>query len=446
MLMAIKGCSCGDDNNPFRRHRHHPPSTTATATPTSTPTPSPVVTSPGSGLFAIDCTHDRAYVPLIASADPVTGNGRVSVIDLAADPNTTDPRKTTLVLSHANNPTGAAFDNDDNIVLVVSGTAGGFVDLIDVSVDPPVLTGDSPILMPVGMAPGFTGQVLYDPIGKKAIISSADDGAGCTITGGCTGFVAFDVPTRAFGQFIQANYPETFAFNSATNQVIDASDSDPGNQINIPDFTLANPAACVLTDANLAGDHDGASADFTTNIEVISQENGSATVLNLNGSTTDTTVTPCVINEGGTPPNSAVVSGLPGSTAGSAVNPLTHQAFLIEDGSPGVTLLTLPTAAAAQLDPTTLVASIGAIPPNPFGGGFATQGDPYAVAIDVCHNKGYAVDNSSTWLVQTDLPTLQSAPASIATPLLAGNCAGTTSTTSCANGSGIIYFPLPPVP
>ncbi|MDO8434702.1 MAG: hypothetical protein Q7S58_20080 [Candidatus Binatus sp.] len=368
------------------------------------------------------------------------------MIDLAVDPDVTDPRKTTLVLSHPNNPTGAAFDNDDNLVLVVSGSSSGFIDIIDISVDPPVLTADSPIPMPVGMAPGFTGQVLYDPIGKKAIINTLDDGAGCTQPNGCTGFVAFDVPTRVFGQFISANYAETFAFNSATNQVWDASDSDPGNQINMPDFSLANTAACVLTDPNLAGDHDGASVDFTTNIGVISQENGSATVVNLNGSTVDTVAVPCAINEGGTPPNSAVVSGLPGSTAGSAVNPVTHQAFLIEDGSPGITLLTLPTAPVVQLDPTTLVTSIGAIPPNPFGGTFRTQGDPYAVAIDVCHNKGYAVDSSSTWLVQTDLPTLQTTPASIATALLAGQCTGTTSTTSCKNGAGIIYFALPPVP
>jgi hypothetical protein len=169
-------------------------------------------------------------------------------------------------------------------------------------------------------------------------------------------------------------------------------------------------------------------------------------VVNLNGSTVDTVAVPCAINEGGTPPNSAVVSGLPGATAGSAVNPLTHQAFLIEDGSPGITLLTMPVAPVAQLDPTTLVASIGAIPANPNNAGFAPQGDPYAVAIDVCHNKGFSVDSSSLWLVEIDLPTLQTTPASIATPLLAGQCAGTTSLTSCHNGAGAKYFPLPPVP
>jgi hypothetical protein len=166
----------------------------------------PTVVAAGTGPYDPQSTRWGDYS--FAVPDPVTGNGRVSTIDLAADPDVTDPRKTTLVLSHPNNPTGSAFDNDDNIVLVVSGTASGFVDLIDVSVDPPVLTADSPIAMPPGMAPGFTGQVLYDPIGKKAIISSLDDGAGCTITGGCTGFVAFDVPTRGFGQFISANYPE----------------------------------------------------------------------------------------------------------------------------------------------------------------------------------------------------------------------------------------------
>jgi len=405
------------------------------------PTPSPVVTSPGSGLFAIDCTHDRAYVPLIAVPQPGTGNGQVAVIDLAADPNTTDPRKATIVLSHPPVPTGAAFDNDDNIVLIVSGTASGFVDLIDVSVDPPVLTADSPIPMPAGMAPGFTGQVLYDPIGKKAIISSLS-AAGCTLPS-CTGFVAFDVPGRTFGQFISANYPETFAFNSATNQIWGASDSDAAF-ISIADFSLPNTVAC--TTAVDAGDHDGASVDFTTNIGVISLESGSAVVLNLNGSTVDNTTTPCTVVQGGTPPNSVLVTGLPGSTAGSAVNPVTHQAFLIEDDSNGVSLLEFPSAPVTQITAALITQQSSTIPNNPFGATFATQGDPYAVAIDVCHNKGYAVDVTSTWLVQTDLATLQATPASIATPLLAGNCAGTTSTSSCANGAGVIYFPLPPVP
>jgi hypothetical protein len=158
--------------------------------------------------------------------------------------------------------------------------------------------------------------------------------------------------------------------------------------------------------------------------------------------------TPCTLNETAPLPNSVLVSGLPSSTAGSAVNGTTHQAFLIEDGSPGVTLIQLPTSpVAGQIMAGNLgTPSISSVPNDPLGNGWGTQGDPYAVAIGECNNKGYAIDSSFQFLVQVDLPTLLSTPANISTALPAGKCAGTTSTTfKCDNGAGTKFFALPGV-
>jgi hypothetical protein len=101
-LLSVAGC--GPD------HQHG-----ATATP---PRP-PSKTSPGSGLFAVDCSRNRAYVPLDTLNG--SGNGQVSVIDLSVDPDTTDPRVTVVALSHPDIPSGTAFDNHNNLILVVSG-------------------------------------------------------------------------------------------------------------------------------------------------------------------------------------------------------------------------------------------------------------------------------------------------------------------------------------
>jgi hypothetical protein len=62
----------------------------------SAPIGPPPITSPGSGLFAVDCNTQRAYVPL-DKLDTATGNGQVAVIDLTADPDTKNPVKTVVV-------------------------------------------------------------------------------------------------------------------------------------------------------------------------------------------------------------------------------------------------------------------------------------------------------------------------------------------------------------
>lgn len=418
---------------------------TRTGTPTATPTATatPIAESVGSGLFAVDCKNLLAYVPLLNSNDPASGNGRVSVLDLSVNPNSKDPRKTTVILTHADSPTGTALDPIDHLIIVVSGSSGtgGFVDVINESTNQ--FVSGSPFTMPAGTEPGFTGQVLFDPVHGKAIIS-VEEISGCPVAGTCTGFVTFDPVAHSFGSVISANYAETFAFNPSTGQVVDASDSDSAGQIGIVD--ISTPKACTLEDSNIGGDNDGSAIDPFTDIAVVSNEDGTATVINLNGSTLVTNPTPppaCLVQEGGTNPNSVFVDGLPGSTAGSAINPTTHQAFLIEDGSSGISLLSLPQAPVVQMPSALPTPSISSIPNDPNGCVWQTQGDPYAVAV--CNNSGYAVDLSpATFLVQIDLTAFENNPAAIASPLPSGQCFNTNSPFGCNNNLGVVFFPLPP--
>jgi hypothetical protein len=399
----------------------------------------PVTTSPGSGLFAVDCKTHRAYVPL-DKLDPGTENGRVAVIDLSVDPNTTDPRMAIVVLSHSDISHGTAVDETTGTVIVVSGVggAGGKLDLIAEAGN--TLIAGSPFMFPVGSDSGGFGQVLFDPVDNKAIASALAN-ASCG-AGPCTGFTVFDMTAQTFSPVIGANYPEAFAFDVAANAILDASDSDsPSTTIGVVNVT--NSVGCTLTDGNLGGDHDGASVDATTHINVVSNEDGTASVINLNGATFSSTTPPCTVIEGGTPPDSVLVTRLPGGTAGSAVNSVTHEAFLIEDGGNGITLMELPPSPVTQIDSTMLSNVQSTIPADPSGAGWATKGDPYAVAIGTCNNKGYAIDSSFTYLVEVDLATFKSSPGPISTALPAGTCAGTSTTFACNNGNGVKFFPLP---
>ncbi len=391
----------------------------------------PAKSSPGSGLFAVDCSRNRAYVPL----DTLNGggNGQVSVINIGVNPDTTDPRVTTVALTHPDIPTGTTLDSDHGLILVVG---GGFVDVINESNN--TLVSGSPFALPGGSTAGGTGQILYNPTTKLAIVA---------VESPTSGFVTFDPVAHTFGTVIPANYPEAFSLNSTTNVVMDAASFSSSGSMDAVD--VAGGRACTLSDTNLGSDQDGASTDSATNITVISNEDGTASVLNLNGSAFNPTgtTTPCTLDEAGTLPNSVLVSGLPGSTAGSAVNGTTHQAFLIEDSSNGVSLIQLPSTPVTQLTPGDLgTPSISTLPGDPNDNSWATQGDPYAVAIGECKNTGYAVDDSFQFLVQVDLATLQNNPSVISTALPSGHCAGTTGTTfKCNNGNGVTFFPLPGV-
>ena len=424
------------------------PTPTATSTTSATPTATPtqVVGNSGSGLFALDAVNQLAFIPLLDSPDPVSGNARVSVLNLAANPNTTDPRKATVILGHPDSPTGTALDAKDGIVIVVSGQSGtGFVDMIDETTDQ--LLTPTPITIPGNSEPGPTGQVLFDSVRGVATIG-VQDTPSCPIFGTCTGVIDFNPVTKTFGTLIQANYPETFAFNDVTEQLLDASDSNSDGNTQIID--LNGKRTCALADSNLGGDQDGASFDTTTNIVIISNEDGTATVLNLNGSSLSGSGTSCTVTEGGANPNSVLLTGLPSETAGSAVNSNTHQGFLIEDTSNGLTLVTMPSSPVTQITAGQISQIISTAPNDPNGCPWATQGDPYAVAVDPVHNLGYAVATEfstsagAAFVMQVDLSKLQSSPANIPTALPAGQCAGTSTTLGCNNNNGVLFFPLPP--
>jgi hypothetical protein len=107
MMLTVAGCG-GDHNGRAPVSGHKPP---------------PLVTSPGSGLFAVDCDKALAYVPL-RTLD-VSGNSQIAVINLADDPDVTDPRMATIATTHPDEITGTAFDNTDSLIIATSGQTSG---------------------------------------------------------------------------------------------------------------------------------------------------------------------------------------------------------------------------------------------------------------------------------------------------------------------------------
>lgn len=404
----------------------------------------------GAGVIAIDCGTQVAYVPLLNSPDPQSCNGRLAVIDLSVNPDRIDPRKKIVVLNHRDTPSASAVDTADKLVVVVSGNEGtGYVDVIDETSN--TLVAGSPFVMPAGVQPGDSGQVVYDAGAGLAIIS-VEAGGNCAANAHCTGFITFSPTAHSFGKVTPANYPATFAFNGATRQIVVASDDDDAGQVGVVE--VGSERACVLADVNLGGDITGVSIDVTTDIAVLSIEDGAATVINLNGSTAESNpaaAPACTIHEGGAAPNSVKVAGLPEQTAASAINPATHQAFLVENGGAGVSLLDLPAAPVTQLGPDSIAApAISTIPDDPEGENWETQSEPYAVAVDQCRSLGLVVnadssgDFGATYLAQVDLKMLKRSPKALGSALPAGNCAGTGTTHSCRNGNGVVFYPLPP--
>src|SRR5713101_212658 len=77
-----------------------------------------------SSLVAVEPLRRLAFVAR-KHLGTVSGDGLVDVIDLKANPNRKDPRKTTIDLGHTDLPIGVAFDLADRLLLVVSGKNGG---------------------------------------------------------------------------------------------------------------------------------------------------------------------------------------------------------------------------------------------------------------------------------------------------------------------------------
>jgi len=418
----------------------------------------------GSGALLVDPDEQLAFVPLIYDPDPDTGNARLVVIDTTVDPTNVNAIKGTIVLSHPDIISSIAQDVGDprGLLIITSGGDGdgGFVDVMDQFGNP---IAGSPFAMPTGydvfqsassLAVGPFGQTVYDPVNNQMIISVVDQVDPFTGTnmcpggaGKCTGFVTFNLTTHTFSPIINAPATNTFAINpfiSASNTksyAIDTSLQNGAGSTTIIDLT--DGLACSLSDTNLQEGPWAASLDSTTNVSTIANNSDLVTVLNLNGSTFSTTGA-CVVNEGGTNPNSqsAEVTDLAG---GIAVNETTHQAFVIDEHNNGVGLIQLPQTAVAQIA-TPPVPTQAFVPLDPSTFNWETASAPMQVAVDTNHNKAYAVNIFGTYMVQIDLTKMQSNPSGISTQLPLGSCFGDPNFNffTCNNLNGVVFFPLPP--
>jgi hypothetical protein len=417
-----------------------------------------VITS--SSALAIDPVLQLAFVPLLDSPDPITGNSRLAVINTAVDPDVADAIVGTLVLTHPDDITSVALDTVHHLVIVTSGGIGngGLVDLIDESTH--TLVDGSPFAMPPGadVEQLFTnagyGQAVFDPVRKLAVISTLDDLVqnNCAgLEGDCTGFTTFDLTTFTFTPIISTTVSYNFSFNPLTNVAIPASLQAPSTRGVVVD--VENSIGCRLNDPNLAEAPLGVGFDPSTNIAVMGNDDGTATVLNMFGSSfVEENEPPCFLIAGGTPPNSVLVPGLASDSAAVAVNPVTHQAFLIEDDilgtefNDGISLISLPQAPVTQITSEQIPPPvISTLPYDPFGFFWQTQSEPFQVTLDLVHNRAYAVSLFGYFMAQIDLTAFQSNPSGISIPPpLTSSCVGLPGSLGCNNQNGLIFYPLPP--
>ncbi|HEY9159263.1 MAG TPA: hypothetical protein VIO10_15145 [Candidatus Binatus sp.] len=382
------------------------------------------------------------------------GDGQVAALNVGVDPDTTDPFLGMIDLGHPDLPGGVAIDPANHEVMVSSGLEGngGFLDIID-ETSRTIVSG-SPFAFPPGsdseVTGGVPGQVLFDSVKGAAIVSTADAST-CPTAGACTGFAKFDLAAKTFSPVIQSALADQFAFNATSQTIIAPADSiDPGlgTGAGMDAIDLVNSAGCIISDqsvSTLAADPDGSAIDTTTNIAVAGNYfSPQATVINLNGAAFNETVTPCMLNEGGTLPNSVNIdTGTGVNMPGVAVNPVTHQAFLTENGGPTIALLGLPSSPVTQLTSGMVTAlAVSSIPNDPNGNAFGAQTFPYATVVDVANNLGYALSQNFDFIVQIDLSLLQSNPTAISTPLPTGTCVGFSTSYACDNGNGVKFFPI----
>jgi hypothetical protein len=437
-----------------------PPTATPTPMPSATPTatPAPAVMTSSTGMV-VDPATQLAYVPLLNSPDPDTGGSRIAILNTAVDPDVTNPSQGTIVLSHRDIISSIALDTADGLLIVTSGGIGngGFVDLINESTRMPI-TG-SPFAMPKGTDvyqfstnAGY-GEIWFDPVRKVVVISTLDDLVqnNCPSLGACTGFTTFDLTKFTFTPITQTQVTYGFSVDPSSNVVVPMAAFVVG-AMGVID--LNTPQFCALADANLAAFPEGVSFDSTTHIAVIGNDDSTVTALNLFGSSLMSTAkAPCELVEGGTSPNSVKLEGLPGSTSASIVNPVTHQAFLIEEDfdpsnfNNGIVLMNLPPFQVTQLSAADLPEpQVSSLPFDPFGFYWQTESEPFQVTVDDVHNMAYATGIAGNFLAQIDLTAFQTDPAGIATPLTsATSCAGLLAGSfGCNNHHGLVFYPLPP--
>lgn len=419
-------------------------SPTATASPTPTPavTPTPVPVAGTASVFAVDCTTQKAYVPMLFLG--TDGNGEVAEIDLSVDPDVTDPRVATISTKIPDVPASAAADPIHGQILV--------------SNDDEQQTGQMSVIkesdnsitsfpFPTGSAPSPTDGVIYDPNLNLSLVSMSDALFSCSgVSGSCTGTAMFNASTGAFTNFNELSATTNLALdlNTQTSLLTAIALAPTLNALDLP-----NNTACEFSDLNLTAlnaEPDGVAVDPATGIWVIGNFDSSlATVLNL----VDGTFSPppaCMLTEGGTLPNSVNFdTGTSALMPGAAINAATHQALLTAAYGAQVALLTLPSGPVRQLTSAMVSGVQGTVPNDPAGNPWGSATFPYAIVADSCHNLGYVLDFQRDFLVQIDLAQFQSNPAAISTALAGGHCAGTSTPFLCDNNKGVKFFPLPGV-
>jgi hypothetical protein len=415
------------------------PSSSATPTPLPSPTPVPVVGN--ASVFAVDCTTQRAYVPLpFLGGD---GNGEIAELDLSVDPDVSDPRIGTVSTGIPDLPVSAAADPVHGEILVASANENETGKILVIQEKDNSLVSFS---FPAGSAPSPTDGVVYDAGLNKSLVSMSDAFFSCANPGACTGTALFDASTGAFADFNQLNPITNFAVDSQDQTaLLNALAISPSTYA----LDLATNTACEFSDLNLAAldaEPDGVAADPSTGLWVFGNFQSSlATVVNLSEGTFSAPPN-CMLKEGGTLPNSVNLdTGTGADMPGVAINPATHQALLTASVSNQAALLSLPTAAVHQLTSAMVTGVQSSLPDDPLGDPWESSTFPYAVVADSCHNFGYVLDLQRDFLVQIDLAKFQANPAAIKTALAGGHCAGTTTPFVCDNRNGVKFFPLPDV-
>jgi hypothetical protein len=372
------------------------------------------------------------------------GITEVAELDLSVDPDVTDPRVAAISTGIPDVPVSAAADPIHGEILVSNDNeeSTGFLSVIKESNN-----SITSFAFPTGSAPSPTDGVVYDPNVNLSLVSMSDALFTCSgVSGRGTGTAMFNASTGAFTDFNQLSEITNFAIDLNTQRsLLTAIAITPAlNALDLP-----NNTACEFSDLNLAAlnaEPDGVAADSATGIWVIGNFGSSlATVVNL-GEGTFSPPPNCMLNEGGTLPNSVNFNTNTGADMpGVAINAATHQALLTANVSNQVALLTLPSGPVHQLTSAMVTGVQTTVPNDPSGDDWVSATFPYAVVADTCHNFGYTLDFQRDFLIQIDLARFQSNPAAISTALASGHCAGTSTPFLCDNNNGVKFYPLPGV-
>jgi hypothetical protein len=415
----------------------------------NSPAPLPAATfsdATNASLEAIDCKRELAYVPIVPNGTP---DATVAVLNLAVDPDTTNPLVTLVDLGHGGQARGAAIAAKEGLALIISGSvvATGFLDEINES-DNSIVSG-SPFSFPIGSRPLASDGIVSDPIHNSALVSMTSTPVTCP--GGsstaCTGMASFNLGSNSFGALLQFDTSvNNFGFDPKAQ--ISLGPSDPIDPLMYA-INVGGSAACTLNDdsvATLNGDADGAAVDPTTGIWVFGNfDDPFTTIINLRGAVFAGTPPNCTLDEFGAPPSNSLNfdTGASDFLPGAAINPVTHEAVLTGRLNNTIALISLPKTPQNFINEPRFSAVNSVLPLEPDGLQFEASVLPYSVTIDTCHNRAYIVNNNETFMAEVNLDQLKKDPGAIGTALPAGNCAGTSTTLACDNENGVRFFPLP---